>query len=376
MKKIVIIIIAAATLATGAFARGTPRISFETKKATERTGDYLHAVGIEAFMAEVWTNDIAAPRIHSLFFVEHLPPDNPELVALETAYRDFGLEMAKRFEELAMDFHLRTRTAGNRETLDWLLRFAKWIRTPGGYENYRISRYAEGVAVVALGRLVADLDEDIGDFDQYMNSLLSKKESATLRANIFYEESFGTFDVRRYASRLDSDETFERLWGVHARKIHKKYGWSVMGFYSRNKELLKDEDMSICFFAEDNSLCNPRTVSNTWGYKQHRMTCVFGGRLISLDPVVSLYMFRKVMGKFPAPPPSVKASDQFHAYHDYWGDLWTPHEEEYGYRGGPAGSCYYSITHDEFMDCWTLELMEYRRNHGGKLPWQEKEQEP
>ena len=58
----------AAMLAATAFARGTPEISFETTASTGRTTERLRSKGIEAFMAEVWTNDVAAQGASGGFF--------------------------------------------------------------------------------------------------------------------------------------------------------------------------------------------------------------------------------------------------------------------------------------------------------------------
>lgn len=365
MKAIVTLI--AVALACSAFAGEAPTISFRTKESTEEAKERIRSVGIDAFMDEAWACGAEAPRIHSLFWVEHLPPDDPGRIVLETAYRDFGFEVARRLDDMAVEFQLRTLKTGNRETLEWLLRFAKWVRTPGGYENYRMSRRAEGLAVMALGRLVADMDEDVGGFDKYVASFLSERESAVLRADILFEESFGEFDVRRDAKRFTDKGSFEMQWCRRFRKPFEKYSLK-MEMYSANKELFRGEDMSMCFFAEDSSTPEPRCISNSWGLKQHFGTCIFGGILISMDSVVSMYKFRKVIGGFPTPPPGTD-DDLFHAYHDYYSDLWTPYRDKYGRIGGPAGSCYYAVTHDEFMDFGTFEIIFYMKRHDGKTPW-------
>ena len=367
----------AAMLAATAFARGTPEISFETTASTGRTTERLRSKGIEAFMAEVWTNDVAAPRIHSLFFVEHLPPDNSELVALEMAYRDFGLELARRLDELAVAYQLRKLGMGDRVTLGWLHRFSKWVRACGGYGNYQMARRADALAWVALGRLVVDLGEDVSDFDGCVESFMSEKEEAVIRADILYEESFGTFDVRKEAADFTTKGNFEIRWGMGWKKGFEKHQAFVMDQYSKNKELFGNEDMAICFFADDSWASElSYSVPVNWDLKRHMRTCVYGGIRPRIDKsTVSLHTFRKVVGKFP-PPPEGAAADLERAYDDYYDKLWTPHEKKYGIGGGTAGRSYYRITHNEFMDAWTRELIGYMKRHGGKLPWQEKEQEP
>ena len=138
----------------GAFAQIDPPISFATTESTERASCLLRDKGIRVFMNEIWLQGVAAPGIHSKYWLDQFTRDRPNMAQLEKAYRDFGYEVAVQIEKLAFEIYDNPDRGQEKERLDWMLRFSKWMMRPGRFENFRIGMRVEDAATMPLHRMV------------------------------------------------------------------------------------------------------------------------------------------------------------------------------------------------------------------------------
>ncbi len=132
-------------------------ISFSTVKEVEAARLHLKAKGVWKFVDEALSQGVTPPRMHSKYWVDKLPVTNQPQ---ESAFRDFGYEVAVQLNNVALEFY--NHPSGDEEVgrVKRLLRLAAWLRQPGGYENYRIARRAEGAAGMLLARVIRrQLDE-------------------------------------------------------------------------------------------------------------------------------------------------------------------------------------------------------------------------
>ena len=209
-------------------------------------------------MDEVWEQGVAAPGIHSKFWLDQFTRGKPELARLERAYRDFGYEVALQVEDLAFEIYEKPDKALEPKRLDWLLRLSKWMMKPGKFENFRIGMRIEDAATMPLHRVIFNFDIPTDIIDSYFLRFTTARESATFRANILYEESDGVLDVRNLAKKVEDEEDdgFEAKWLALHRKAFKYFG-DFSPEYTLDPELVRDEQIKYSFFTDDSDfLCS------------------------------------------------------------------------------------------------------------------------
>ncbi len=326
--------------------------SFADVPSVEAARIHLHAVGVEAFFDEARKANVAPPRIHSKYWVDTLPNEEQEKRRLEYAYRDFGLEVARQLGDKAIDIYDHPDPAAETNRLDWLLGVAEWLRLPGGYGNFRISQRIEGIAGVVLARVTTDFSVPNDEIESYFSRFLSEEQKAVVRADILFEESRGELDVRDMASRFSNKGNFEVPWRMGLRTAHRHFGSMECLFkYGQYRDRINAEKTKYSFFCEDEELPRVRSVVNTWDFKQHFSTCIYGGGLISMNPIRSLYLFRKVVGEFPC-----ISKDRIHNISDSFDLIWWTKVERHGRGGFGAGICYDLVIHNNLMDFETHEI--------------------
>ena len=298
----------------GAFAQ-TDTISFATKESADRASWLLREKGIRVFMNEVWRHGVDAPGIHSKYWLDQFTRDNLKLAQLEKAYRDFGYEVAVQIEKLAFEIYENPDRGQEKERLDWLLRFSKWIMKPGRFENFRIGMRVEDAATMPLHRMAFSLDVSTDVIESYVSKFTTARECAIIRANILFEESNGVLDVRGLAKNVveGKDDGFEAVWISQARDAYKHFG-NHMPEYTLDPEILMNEEIKYSFFADDNTcLWGQNCIPNRWNRKCHKAVCVFTWPVRYLNLLTNILTFRKDVGEFPdvdVPP----GEDARHAY--------------------------------------------------------------
>ena len=321
---------------------------------------HLQAVGVETFVAEAQKSRISPPRMHSRYWVDTMPAEATEERKLEEAYRDFGLELAKQLGDRAISFFDNPDRTAETNRLSWLLAVDEWLLAPGGYANYNMARRLEGIAGVVLARVITDFSVPNDEIEKYFSLFQSEERKAVLRADILFEESRGAMDVREAARRFSNKGDFEAQWAAHLRGAYRHFdSMDYLFNYRQFHDRIDLEKPEYSFFCEDERLPHVRTVVNTWDHKEHYTTCVHGGGLINLNPLRSLYLFRKVLGKFPDIPDSGDAYRDYHATYWVFAEAWMPYERQYG-KGGGGGHVYYQTIHNELMDFETAEIVSNR----------------
>ena len=283
------------------FAHDDERISFATVQSTERARAMLHEKGLRGFMDKVWAQGVAAPGIHSKYWLDQFTRGKPDLYAIEKAYRDFGYEIAVLIENLAFEIYEKPDKSLETDRLDWLLRFSKWMLKPGRFENYRIGMRTEGAALMPLLRTIFNLDVSIEKIERYMARFSTTMENAVLRAAFLYEESGGVFDVRDLALRAKpgEDDGFEAEWIKHVRRAYRHFGDQLL-CYTTDPEILRDEKIEYSFFMDDNhEIGGWNSIPGRWDEKYHSLSGVFGGYAYAVRAFYGVITFRKDIGEFP-----------------------------------------------------------------------------
>ena len=338
------------------FGGDTNLISFATTKDVEAACIHLRQVGLWAFVDEASANGLASPTIHSKYWVDKLPVTNQ---MQEAAFRHFGHEMAVLLNDAALEYQKHPCKGEEAIRVENLLRLSKWLWRSGGYENYRMACRAEGAAGMVLARVVVNPDVPVETIEKLFELFMTDEQDALIRAGILWEESNGVIDVRGKARRFEDKGSFERDWNDYLRKASKKVSVRSLFHYTEFKKELETKIPDLVFFCDDTTLPSPRTIVTTWNCKQHFTTCVFGGRPINLGTVRTLFLFRKSIGGFPAPPNAVEDRD---SYGSYYNDIWDSHAGNLDYSGHGAGRTYYDVIHNDFWDWESLEIVKHERN--------------
>ena len=331
-------------------------ISFSTVNDVEASRIHLRQAGLWAFVNEASAQGVAAPKIHSKYWVDKLPVTNQ---VQEAAFRNFGYEIAVLLNDAALKFQKHPSRDEEVMRVENLLHLSTWLRQTGGYENYRMACRAEGAAGMVLARVIVNPEVSVETIEKLFELFLTEKQDAIIRADILWEESNGVFDVRDKARSFEEKGDFERDWNGFLRKASKKVDVRPLFHYTEFRSELEVKIPTLVFFCDDTSLPIPRSIVTTWDYKQHFTTCVFGGRPINLGTVRTLYLFRKTIGRFPTPPQPDADRD---SYGSFYNDVWDAQAKRFDYSGHGAGRTYYDVIHNNFWDWEALEIVKYENN--------------
>lgn len=329
-------------------------INFSTVKSTERAMVMLRENGLHVFMDKAWNQGVAAPGIHSKYWLDQFTRGKPKLYAIEKAYRDFGHEVAVQIENLAFEIYEKPDKELEMARLDWLLRFSKWMLKPGRFENYRVGMRIEDAATIPLHRALFNLDVPVDSIELRIARFTTAMESARIRAKILYEESDGVLDVRELAEKAQEgqDDGFEERWIQSCRIAYRHFGNRIL-HYSTDQEILLDEDLTYSFFMDDNGELGGRNcIAVRWNDKCHKKVCVLRGQASHLMQLKEILLFRKDVGEFPdVPIPSgVDARD---AYTNYYNEKYNQDRRlTQAYAGGVA-SYYLKFKANTYRDLST-----------------------
>jgi len=110
--------------------------------------------GLNGLNAAIQTNGWKAPVIPSAWYIDHICP--PSQVSAAQAARAFGRSLLT-----ALDGTAPSMLADQGSTLlakaNTLVALAQWLGAVEGYDNVILAGRARSIAIVGLGRLVADL---------------------------------------------------------------------------------------------------------------------------------------------------------------------------------------------------------------------------
>lgn len=278
-------------------ANGATHISFESPNTIIQAREHLKTVGVKNFMEDIWAQDVTAPGIHSKYWVDQFAENDPALKTIELAYRDFGRELATQIDSIAVDIYTHPEPNSESARLDWLLNFANWVRKPGKFENYRIASRVEEAATIPLLRMIVNLDVPNEDIEQAFKRFWSVRDSAAMRAEILYEESGGSLDLRSLAKTVKNmDDGFENKWIEFHRKafVHfKKKNFH----YSQDGLALRSEPIEYTFPLDDYDPFHLDSLG--WDLKLHKQVCVFRSEARNLRSLKEVFRFREIVGMFP-----------------------------------------------------------------------------
>lgn len=342
------------SLAIGAFAQEVEPISFATMESTVAATRRLHDEGIRVFMDEVWKQGVAAPGIHSKYWLDQFTGGKPELARLEKAYRDFGHEVAIQVEDLAFEIYEKPDKALEPKRLDWLLRFSKWLMKPGRFENFRIGMRIEDAATMPLHRVIFNFDIPTDIIDSYFLRFTTARESATFRANILYEESDGVLDVRNLAKKVEDEEDdgFEAKWLALHRKAFKYFG-DFSPEYTLDPELVRDEQIKYSFFTDDSDfLCSRDCIHERWDFKCHKAVCIYRTTASYLMQLANVLTFRKEIGGFPEVDIQ-SGKDAYKEYEDFYFKKFNWEEKLSSVSARSVAALYLDYKSNQYKDAST-----------------------
>jgi len=332
------------------------QISFSTARGTELATAMLHEKGLHAFMNEAWKQGVAAPGIHSKYWLDQFTRGKPELYAIEKAYRDFGYEIAVQVEDLAFKIYEKPDKNLEYKRLDWWLRFSKWMLRAGRFENLRIGIRAEDAATMSLLRAIFNFDVPVDKIENCFARFTSTKESATLRANILFEESDGNLDVRNLAKKAKdgSDDGFEAKWIEGNKQAYRHFGGRLLN-YSIDQEILLDEEVKYSFFADDDRELGGRdNIPERWDDKCHKEVCVFGGQASYLRELHKPLVFRREVGSFPEVPVP-EGKDSVGVYENYYSAKYNSEPRMTTVEAKGVASFYVQFKNNTYMDYATYQ---------------------
>ena len=332
MKRMCTLLFALMSGAILAAPDGSACLDFNTIQGVRQATALLRVHGLTSFMDDAWRQGVVSPGIHSKYWVDQLDQNALELKAIESAYRDFGREVAQQLDEVAAEIYTRPNRAQERKRLDWLLRFARWIRSPGKFENYRIAFRAENAATIPLLRMIVDTSIPENEIESAFSRFLSFRESAAMRAEIVFEESAGILDLRDLAEiAVEPDDGFEKRWIQLHREAYRHFNNRLL-HYSQDIALLKNEERKYTFPLDDE--ITSHNATNRWDAKLHKLVCVFSVQPMYLKQLKKVFEFRKLVGSFPDVEVPLGA-DMCQTYENYYNkkfkSCWTEHKVWPGY---------------------------------------------
>ena len=358
MKRMCTLLFALMSGAILAAPDGSACLDFNTIQGIRQATALLQARGLTSFMDDAWRQGVVSPGIHSKYWVDQLDQNALELKAIESAYRDFGREVAQQLDEVAAEIYTKPNHAQERKRLDWLLRFARWIRSPGKYENYRIAFRAENAATIPLLRMIVDTSIPENEIESAFSRFLSFRESAAMRAGIIFEESDGVLDVRDLAAKaVEPDDGFEKRWIQLHRTAYRHFNNKLL-HYSQDLAQLKNEARKYTFTLDDDMVSHGTTDS--WDAKLHKLVCVFSVQPMYLRQLKKVFEFRKLVGSFPDVEVPLGA-DMCQTYENYYNkkfkSCWTEHKVWPGY----AAIYYTHVKKNSYADEETFKFVASRK---------------
>lgn len=290
---------------------------------------------------------IGAPKINSKYYAELIARQEPALAPLEQAKRTFGLNVARRLDEMAAELQRQSTSELRAEQAAQLLDLATWFETEKGYGNYFLVIRCENLAAVPLAYLTADLGFPMEKITALRNRVMPKDEEREFRKTVLNSEAPSPFIGELTGSQSERDEQMQIAWSK---------GWHAMSdwFQARNINInhWKRSDLpeSLAFFL-DESPKGPKTTVESWNMDRHA-GLVNGFRDVSFQNLEGFMKYRELVGKFPTEPPAWwKPDDKLLSATDAaFMNAWEPFRREHGPQYGPAALVYGEVSSGTFID--------------------------
>jgi hypothetical protein len=319
--------------------------------------------GLVAFTAATASNGWQAPIIPSAWYIAHTCPLGQKPSA--QAARDLGLALSRAIDVWAPT--MRTDAVGEAlfAKATTLVDLAYWLGTAEGYGNFILSYRARDVAVIGLGRLVADLNYPLAGPAAQVRRCRVPFETPAARARVLnYEVGAPLFPTAADVS-LD---TLRDVWFKSAlRRSFADQPLPTPGGPMDGSQTLatlrQQRDQVVAMgvdldhpdpygsFFKDDPASPPLTTTNEWNRKAH-------GGVIGQDipqhlpGVERLVIFRETIGYFPQTP-SARQSEILSELEEAFAEAWQPHllESAPVDIGASAGKTYERIKQGTmFMD--------------------------
>jgi len=278
----------------GGFAEKTKLVEAMTEMLAERD--------LPGFLKAVKEQGWDTPHIRSVYWIEQMATNKAEEIRYETAKREFGLALAKKIDEMALESISVTNTEARASLASHAFDIANWIGATKGYGNFQIARRVDDLGYTQIGYLAANLNFSTNRIDTLLKRAMTQETHLSFRLAVLDDESPVPVGIKRSGS---ANEVYERLlkwWGDNLRKADEwckdKKGTKIFNCAKYRAEMPKE----VAFFADEDGGGNPFTVVSLWEHKRHFTHCI-NSSLEWRKWIDNLYLFRQKVGAFPSEMP-------------------------------------------------------------------------
>lgn len=308
MKRWLILIVLSICLVDNQPLRGDENVDsqLQEQQNVSEMIDVLKKSDVSDFVGNVEKRGWKAPKMFSLWYVNHHFSDRPELRKIELAKREFGELLACKLTEMAV----LVRTEKNAEKLEkhaeTLLKLVDWLGNNPGYGNIFLQNRSQDIASVAVVKFVADLNYPLEKADAWVHRFKWDWNKPEVRQKILSEES--------------DSKAFTKKTGIAEDDLAKEWGEGLGK--AREKKLEKSEiDREIFIDPGHQRDSIPSIPETEWNEKDHFMI-VQGFGSINVRDLDNLLKFRKAVGYFPSKPKKYRKydgqSDISAAFYETW----------------------------------------------------------
>lgn len=293
------------------------------------------------FVMTMKERGISVPYIHSQSWVDWLPGTEVERRLYEQEKRDFGIDVVAKLEDLSC----ANKSCGDKDMQErhirMLFSIVKWLSEEKGYGNFWLKRWAEDIALEALGRLSINEQCPVCLIEDLLKGKDSLERDLDFAMAILKEEAPHEFK-RPLGNDIDSiQDELVRQWERHHKEasdmLQKRMGTNVYSFGQ-----VKNEPKEYTFYIPDHYGASSverdyPTVRYSWPAKNHYRTCVLCLHEGLSEKIREVVKFRKLLGLPERPDQSVlNDDDAAFEYRLKLYDMWKPYEKEYGKTKAPT----------------------------------------
>ena len=256
--------------------------------------------GAYAFVTNRETTPAVAPYVHSQCWVDWLPRENVERIAYEQEKREFGLDFVLELEKLALVEIPLDDVVTLRAHADHALKIAEWWKTSGGgYGNFILKKWSEGIALTLMGKLAVSDKSDTNDIIRLLRRIDGLKVNLAWRVGILNEESPHKYRIPAAETSSAATQDLEDQWGVHLREA-MLWCKKRTGYYDGlSFEEAKNENHEYAFYLRSRGKHD--IVRHWWNKQHHGLVCIYGMSEVLSEDISEILRIRSVLGKIPTP---------------------------------------------------------------------------
>jgi hypothetical protein len=278
---------------------GWPAEQPAERPATESLSRALDQEGIPGLLVFAKSQGVAAPRIHSDYWVKRLAKRDPEKAAIEQAQRDFGRKLAIALEAEAQRLQQAAASEERARSAQRLIELSDWLKAAPSYGNCFLVCRCQELALVPMGYLIADLNFPIERIETLLKRLISIEDLGSMSIEALDQEA-----PDRWFKQAKWSERDEQILLPWSKAYQKLVGWEKAhdmppkpnGQERRNR--LPEE---LAFYCDDDLFGNSTLVTQ-WDLKMHYALAVGGIIGFNRENVEAFFLFRQKVGKFPTKP--------------------------------------------------------------------------